>query len=794
MKRNKKADSKAGDWYKPRRRSGKKKKLLIVLLCIALAVAVVACNFADILQAVINTPFESYETDPETLALLAPVDEEAGNRIAEMPAYQENDTWAVYVYLVGSNLESMNQDELSSLTKLLIEDDVKAYAEQAEADNAEMLRTFVSEVTGRGVDLPQLLYRPDTSGYHAAEDEDGGESGDGTPIEDSKGYASSDLSDMMECRLSENVTVVVQTGGARRWQNSIVNPNRSQRFVISSEGTEEVVNQPLVNMADPDSLTDFLDFCTENYPADHTMLLMWNHGGGFTGYGCDEIYAMHSLSLAEIRSAIENAVGVDYDKPPFEVIAFDACLMASTEVAHSLRGLGRYLLASEEVEPASGFDYLTWLPALSENPGMNGAQLGRIVADSYVENCLGIMADLGYVLPSTFSVIDLAKADEVYEAYCDFASAALKKTNDDPAFLAELSRAAGNAITYASNSYRVYNTIDLGGFMSEIQPQIPEAEKVLSALGDAVLYTRSSSYLKDSKGLSIYFPARIEGIGGTLYCLKYINEVSESEDVNALYYYKIAGCLNEALDEYVTSNGLERLDPIDYSELADISDLELAVLGDGNLAMQLPEEFMYMLQSARMGIAKYDDESGDIEYYGEDAYAFMDEDGSVHTDFDGSWLFFGGNPLPLEVMSVNGEKVMFSTKILYNFNDATLITGYDTETDDVSVLGVRLDLDNSAVLDRSLIPLKDRDIIMIVYETGNLYSNAISDEVKPVIYKEGKTVLEEKSLADGDYYQYIIFGDLRSDTYYSGIINLSIKDGKVVSQELDPTVFGYDKD
>ena len=768
----------------------KRKKRIISLICYTLTLVFLVCMLPALIGLILHSPFTPFDTDPESLARIAPIDEEAAASIDAMPAYSEDDTWAVYVYLVGSNLESSGMNELSLLTEYLIDSEVSAIVAERGVHSDELLSTFVQDVTSQGVDLPQILYRPSTASYQTHDDE--AYEAEGAP-QDAIGYASSDFRDMMDAEYSDKLRIVVQTGGARRWQNSRINPNRSQRFLMSSAGIEKVYDEPLVNMADPDTLTDFIRYCADNYPADHTMLLLWDHGGGFKGFGWDEIYGNDNLSLADLRTAIENAVGCDKDDPFFEVIGFDACLMASLEAAHELSGLGRYLLASEETEPATGWDYLTWVRALSQSPGMNGAQLGRIVADSYVELSLSSFADFGYVTPTTFSVIDLAKADKVYDAYCAFADAALKKLGGDRPFLAELSRAARSSIAYTGSSYKVYNTIDLGLFMEELASQLPEAENVLKALHDAVLYIRSSSYIGESTGLSVYFPTRIEGIGGLSYFLDYLNDVSESDAVNALYYYKLAGCLNDELSEYAASVCGSDLKTIDYAVLADIPTLNADCLGDGNLAMNLSGKDLSLLQDARLGIARYDAKSGDIEYYGEDVRAFIDEDGSVRTDFNGSWLQFGGHPLPLEVMSDTGEYVMYSSNIQYNALPATLITGYSAETGEVSVLGVRLFTDAAGLLDRSLLPLRTNDLITICYQKGNLDSNVVTVEEKSFLYREGKTKLEEVPLSDGTYYEYILFEDLRCDTYYSPIASLTVKGGNITDQQLDTTLFGYDK-
>jgi hypothetical protein len=53
--------------------------------------------------------------------------------------------------------------------------------------------------------------------------------------------------------------------------------------------------------------------------------------------------------------AFPNASKVTNKK--FELIAFDSCLMASVDVANSVKSFGNYMVASEEIEPAWGWDY-----------------------------------------------------------------------------------------------------------------------------------------------------------------------------------------------------------------------------------------------------------------------------------------------------------------------------------------------------------------------------------------------------------------------------------------------------
>ena len=86
----------------------------------------------------------------------------------------------------------------------------------------------------------------------------------GSDLESEDGAATSDIMEMLEVELPENVQVVIETGGAYGWQNDWVDPNYLERYVYSSNGMELIEQQSLANMGDPDTLHDFLTFCKEN--------------------------------------------------------------------------------------------------------------------------------------------------------------------------------------------------------------------------------------------------------------------------------------------------------------------------------------------------------------------------------------------------------------------------------------------------------------------------------------------------------------------------------------------------
>ena len=141
--------------------------------------------------------------------------------------------------------------------------------------------------------------------------------------------------------------------------------------MYDSEGLTLVDELPPASMGDAATLTDFLRYCKQNYPAEKTAVLFWNHGGGsVSGAAFDERYSYDSLTLDEMHTAFGRVWEADENNPPLELVGFDTCLMATVDVAGTFAGTAHYLVASEEVEPANGWDYTGWLGALAADPAM----------------------------------------------------------------------------------------------------------------------------------------------------------------------------------------------------------------------------------------------------------------------------------------------------------------------------------------------------------------------------------------------------------------------------------------
>ena len=78
----------------------------------------------------------------------------------------------------------------------------------------------------------------------------------GSDLESEHGSASADIAELLRARLPDNVTVVLQTGGTKKWQNGI-SSKKISRFVYRGKDLELVDTQPQASMGSGKTLASF---------------------------------------------------------------------------------------------------------------------------------------------------------------------------------------------------------------------------------------------------------------------------------------------------------------------------------------------------------------------------------------------------------------------------------------------------------------------------------------------------------------------------------------------------------
>ena len=301
--------------------------------------------------------------------------------------------------------------------------------------------------------------------------------------------------------MPDEVQVVVQAGGASQWDDGDLTPNDINRFVIHDQQWLNMETIGHASMGAQSTLYDFLDWGVASYPADRYMLVLWNHGGGSAAGVCfDETANDDSLSIHEINDALYEYVQA-YPGFRLDVIGCDACLMATYEMAAHMSGYANYLVASEELEPGTGWEYTGWLTALCENPDIDTQSMCVSVADSFLK--AGIAENPNdYLSLSVTYLPAMQPLIEVMETYSAYLCEAL-----DNGQLATISRARQRMYAFGSFADSATDMVDFMAFLDATRQFAPNtAAKVEAAYKKAVRYSIGTDMFDYLTGLSILMP------------------------------------------------------------------------------------------------------------------------------------------------------------------------------------------------------------------------------------------------------------------------------------------------
>lgn len=308
------------------------------------------------------------------------------------------------------------------------------------------------------------------------------------------GYASANTSDL---------EIVVAYGGSKTpgWEG-VTYATAEELMKDASDGVigneqEVSFNDPDADMGSQETLKDFLTFVNQTYPAKRTLLIFWDHGSGYEGFGLDEVYDSQ-LALSDIKQVLETT-GTTYD-----FIGFDACLMGSLEVARTMEPFGKIMVASEETEPSTGWNYESWIHAVSEDPDISSEEIGTVIVDTFMNR-----EDSA----KTLSVINLSKIPDLVQVMDNLGTKLDPYTQTSQGYRS-IGKAYQIPARYGKDNRESGETsVDLKSFLEAVKDQNPdisdEVNSAISLLDEAVLYTKNDEYVSESGGLSIMSPSRI---------------------------------------------------------------------------------------------------------------------------------------------------------------------------------------------------------------------------------------------------------------------------------------------
>lgn len=315
----------------------------------------------------------------------------------------------------------------------------------------------------------------------------------GSNLESENAAATVDLEEIKKSgiNIDEN-RIVIYTGGSKKWTGQY---NNNAIYELTKSGYTLVKQYNESNMADPNTLTTFIDYVTDNYNSSKYGLILWDHGAGpIGGFGQDEITG-NIMGLNAINRALNNSKYLKNNK--FEFIGFDACLMASVEVGKTLSKYTDYLIASEEVEPGYGWDY-SFLKEINSNT--DAVTLGKAIID-YTHNFYQKTRRTYY---TTLSLLDLTKVGKVEDCISEL----FKNVDftDNYVDYSDIVRYVTKATSFGYNGEdNSYDLIDLKQLSESLEENYgKEAKNLTKAIDEMVIYQKTN--IKGANGVSIYYP------------------------------------------------------------------------------------------------------------------------------------------------------------------------------------------------------------------------------------------------------------------------------------------------
>lgn len=597
----------------------------------------------------------------------------------------------------------------------------------------------------------------------------------GSDLESGGGFATGDLSELMEVSLPENVKVVIETGGASVWQNDLVEAGKLQRWVYCSEGLKLVDEQPSASMGDAQTLSEFLQFAKDNYPAERTAVIFWNHGGGsVTGAAFDELYDYDSLTLDEMYEAFTGVWEPSEEEQPLELIGFDTCLMATVDVAFTFSDLAHYLVASEEVEPANGWYYSKWAEALAADPSMDGAALGRVICDTYYAGC----EEVGTEENSTLSLTDLTKIGPLLDSYEEFGREALTAACDDPGFFTQFARMAVQSENYGGNTKEqgYTNMVDLGHMARQSRDLLDSSQSVLDALKSCVLYQVGGIYRAEATGLSCY-----HSYNGDVDNFNSFAGLGVSTAFKYFYAYELTGELDDSGMEYIAEMDYETLSEVPDLTSVDWDGMPLDVDEEGISFLTLGPEANDILAGIGFTLYYMDEENDIVLLLGMDNDMDADWDNGVFSDnFRGVWGGIDGNLVYMELSFEGEDYNLYSVPVLLNGEEYHLQVVYDFAAEEWDILGARRGIDENGMADKLLRLLREGDEITTLWYMASVSGD---DEFEPYAVDTftvtADTAFDEIELPDGSYAMLYEMRDVMDHYAYSDQVMFDCVDGEI---------------
>ncbi len=291
----------------------------------------------------------------------------------------------------------------------------------------------------------------------------------------------------------------------------------SRRYLIRHDNNQDSIGSILlddlgeINSADPHTLADFANWGFDFAPSQKRMLIIWDHGNGWTKDDdlvkeiCYDDYFNDIMSVAdgELKEAISS---IEF---PINILVFDACLMQMTEVITEIYEFCDIVAGSEFTVPIDGILY--GAPAvtacskyglfnyIADNPSCTPIELSNELVYRYI-NSYTTHCQSGSTI--SFSAIDMSSYSSYLNKLNEFT-----RTYSDTIYNDLYHDARSNCLQFSGDKIDIWEFLDEVSF---IDKDVQTAAGDIAVLVDSMTIAFSALYqdvLYPKLGrMSIYFP------------------------------------------------------------------------------------------------------------------------------------------------------------------------------------------------------------------------------------------------------------------------------------------------
>lgn len=315
-------------------------------------------------------------------------------------------------------------------------------------------------------------------------------------------FGSLNLNQMEQVGSSDRMNILVQWGSEAR-------PSVDRLYIQKDNDTSKVTS-PIVQSLGPadmgsyHSLVDFAKWANDNYPAEHTFIVVWNHGSGWHLAGSPihlndiswDDRTGHHITTEELGTAMREIAAATGKK--IDIYGSDACLMAMAEVADQMADAVNVFVGSQDLEPGEGWSYATFLAKWQANMRLSPLDVGRLLSADYLAAYNGGVYGSGNRV--TMAAYDISKIGAYRNAVRALAKDLASQSAEN---LAKLKAGAARAKAFFNSDY-----VDFIDFLNQagVDALAPASSAAVRAAHANYIVANDQNQDNVTYGLSIWLP------------------------------------------------------------------------------------------------------------------------------------------------------------------------------------------------------------------------------------------------------------------------------------------------